>query len=496
MDTERAKARLGATLKGRYRLDAVIGVGGMAVVYRGAHRNGNRVAVKVLHPELSVIDDLRVRFLKEGYVANAVDHPGAVRVLDDDITEDGQVFLVMELLEGETLEHLWRDAPDRRIPTKDVVEHTMQVLATLAAAHQQQIVHRDIKPENLFLTRAGQVKVLDFGIARVRAANAESLTRTGRMLGTPAYMPPEQALGITKEIDGRTDLWALGASMFTMMTGAFVHPAETLESMLVFTATRPARPIASVMGDIPAPVAEVIDRALAFTKHDRFADAAAMLAALDEAHRLAFGAGSIRNVIRVDAGRMSGQVHAVTLQAAMTRPANPSPLGLAAASTTAGVTSERRPTAPPPAAVHAVTPPLITSPGPPPRTGPTALMVLAAIAAGGLVALAGFGVASRSTLLGGSPPESMVDSSVAPPLAAATSRPSAPPAVVVETPPAVAESTVAVVASASAAPSAKTLASPPPPPLPRVVVKRPAEPDCSPPFFFDAAGNKKVKPGC
>ena len=154
MDTERARARLGTTLKGRYRLDAVIGVGGMAVVYRGAHRNGNRVAVKVLHPELSVIDDLRVRFLKEGYVANAVDHPGAVRVLDDDITEDGQVFLVMELLEGETLEHLWRDAPDRRIATRDVVEHTMQVLATLGAAHQQQIVHRDIK----FTTRGSDLQ--------------------------------------------------------------------------------------------------------------------------------------------------------------------------------------------------------------------------------------------------------------------------------------------------------------------------------------------------
>ncbi len=496
MDTERARARLGTTLKGRYRLDAVIGVGGMAVVYRGAHRNGNRVAVKVLHPELSVIDDLRVRFLKEGYVANAVDHPGAVRVLDDDITEDGQVFLVMELLEGETLEHLWRDAPDRRIATRDVVEHTMQVLATLGAAHQQQIVHRDIKPENLFLTRSGQVKVLDFGIARVRAANAESLTRTGRMLGTPAYMPPEQALGLTKEIDGRTDLWALGASMFTMMTGAFVHPAETLESMLVFTATRPARPLASVLEDVPAPIAEVVDRALAFAKHDRFADAAAMLAALDEAHRRAFGTSPVRNVVRVDAGRMSELMSSVTLPAASMAPANPSPLGLAAASTTAGVSSERRPTHPPPVGASAMTPAVIPAAGPTPRTGPTTPMVLAAIAAGGLVALAAFGLASRSKLLAGPPPDTMVDAWAAAPgtNTVATVRASASPSAVVAPPPAVvveAPPPAVVVASGAAAPTAKPLA-----PLPRVVVKRPAEPDCSPPFFFDAAGNRKVKPGC
>ena len=139
----------------------------MAVVYRGAHRNGNRVAVKILHPELSIIEDLRTRFLKEGYVANAVDHPGAVRVLDDDITDDGQVFLVMDLLEGDTLEQLWRKSPQKRLPARDVTEYAVQVL--------------------------------DFGIARVRAANAESLTRTGRMLGTPAYMPPAQALGLTKQ---------------------------------------------------------------------------------------------------------------------------------------------------------------------------------------------------------------------------------------------------------------------------------------------------------
>ena len=129
MDTERAKGRLGATLKDKYRLDAVIGIGGMAVVYRAAHRNGNRVAVKMLHPELSIIDDVRNRFLKEGYVANAVDHPGAVRVLDDDITDDGQVFLVMDLLEGDTLEDVLRRADPAGLPAKEVAEYAGEPLS-------------------------------------------------------------------------------------------------------------------------------------------------------------------------------------------------------------------------------------------------------------------------------------------------------------------------------------------------------------------------------
>ena len=467
MDTERAKGRLGATLKDKYRLDAVIGIGGMAVVYRAAHRNGNRVAVKMLHPELSIIDDVRNRFLKEGYVANAVDHPGAVRVLDDDITDDGQVFLVMDLLEGDTLEDVLRRADPAGLPAKEVAEYAAQVLATLGAAHAQGIVHRDIKPENLFLTREGQVKVLDFGIARVRAGNAESMTRTGRMLGTPAFMPAEQALGLTKEIDGRSDLWAVGASMFTMISGQYVHPGETAESMLVFTATRPARPLHTVAPRVPTPLAKVIDRALAFNKTDRYADAPSMLHALQHAYRESFGV-ELAGVRRVRVAPIDAPA-----------PAARSTVAAPIVSTTAGVSGHTL-AMPAPAAVR----PSASSDSGPRRRGralPILLVVFAVGGAIGGVTVVG-GLRSRSApvtapgavVVGASADRSASAVETAPPM------PSAVPAL-----------------SAVAVPSPS--AAPAPSPQKPAVVKpaRPAEPDCNPPVFYDpVSGKKKVKAGC
>ncbi|HEX4515419.1 MAG TPA: serine/threonine-protein kinase, partial [Polyangiaceae bacterium] len=161
-----ARRRVGTVLEGKYALEALLGYGGMAAVYRATHRNGHRVAVKILHPELSISEDVRARFLREGYVANKVDHAGAVRVIDDDVAEDGSVFLVMELLEGSTLEHRWQMA-GRRLGVDEVVAWTVKLLDVLAAAHARGIVHRDIKPENLFVTERGELKVLDFGIARL-----------------------------------------------------------------------------------------------------------------------------------------------------------------------------------------------------------------------------------------------------------------------------------------------------------------------------------------
>ncbi len=500
MDPERAKGRIGATLKGRYRLDAVIGVGGMAVVYRGAHRNGNRVAVKILHPELSIIDDLRNRFLKEGYVANAVDHPGAVRVLDDDITEDGQVFLVMDLLDGDTLEQLWRKSPDKRLLARDVVEYAAQILATLGAAHRQGIVHRDIKPENLFLTRERQVKVLDFGIARVRAANAESLTRTGRMLGTPAYMPPEQALGLTKEIDGRTDLWALGASMFSLLTGAFVHPAETTESMLVFTATRPARSLAGVAPEVPTLITQVIDRALAFKKEDRHPDAAAMMSALADAYRAAYGVplpGVVQAPPRIDDKATVPMVNGPTVPVSVSAllDALPDPpramIAPAMVSTTAGVSSEPR-RSPPQVAPPALAPPPPAASASTTRPArPPVVIVTLALALACLLALS-VGLLVRTIRIRGRAPDPLPSaSSLAelPPAPSASASAPVSSAEAASTPAIDAGLTVAAPSASAAVVPARPIVRPPARP-------RPAELDCSPPFFIDQAGNKKVKTGC
>src|SRR5262245_35849722 len=156
--TERAQARVGAILRGRWRLDGVLGVGGMATVYAATHRNQARVAIKVLHSEIALDPEVTERFLREGYLANGVEHPGTAKVLDDDVTDDGSPFLVMELLEGETVEARW-DRKQRRLPLSEVMAIADQILDVLAAAHNKGIVHRDLKPENLFLTKTGELKI-------------------------------------------------------------------------------------------------------------------------------------------------------------------------------------------------------------------------------------------------------------------------------------------------------------------------------------------------
>src|SRR3954469_14843641 len=147
-----AQSRVGTRIRGKWRVDKLLGVGGMGAVYSATHRNGSRVALKVPHPQLSMLSDIRARFAREGYVANSVSHHGVVRVLDDDETEDGAAFLVMELLEGETA-----DARARRVGGKLSLDDALIVadglLDVLAAAHASGIVHRDIKPENVFLTK-------------------------------------------------------------------------------------------------------------------------------------------------------------------------------------------------------------------------------------------------------------------------------------------------------------------------------------------------------
>jgi eukaryotic-like serine/threonine-protein kinase len=288
-ETERrAQEQVGRTLNGKYRLDALLGVGGMAAVYSATHRNGNRVAIKLLHPELTRSSDVLARFIREGYAANRVGHPGAVRVLDDVRGEDGSAFLVMELLEGDPVDVL-HAARDFRIAVADLMPWMNQLLDVLAAAHEEGIVHRDIKPENLFITRGGTLKVLDFGIARMKSAPSASATRTGNQFGTPPFMSPEQALGRMKEIDARSDLYSVGATMFYLLTGQDVHPAESANEMLVLAATKPARALLSVAPDVPAPLALVVDRALTFHRDDRWPDARSMQAGLQRAHVEIFG---------------------------------------------------------------------------------------------------------------------------------------------------------------------------------------------------------------
>jgi serine/threonine protein kinase len=280
----RARGRIGSTLRGKWRLDALLGVGGMAAVYAGTHRNGMRAAVKVLHTEMMINSEVRARFLREGYVANSIDHESAVRVLDDDVAEDGSLFLVTELLDGETLEDR-RLRLGGRMPEEEVLSAIDQLLDMLVIAHERGVVHRDLKPENLFLTRTGQLKVLDFGIAFLRSLSTTSTaTKQGTSMGTAAFMSPEQARGLWAEVDSKSDLWATGATMFCLLTGSLVHGGRTTNEVLLNAMTTTAPSIASVAPDVSPAVAIVVDRALAFSRDQRWRDAQRMQDAVRRAY--------------------------------------------------------------------------------------------------------------------------------------------------------------------------------------------------------------------
>ncbi len=271
---QRALDWVGQTLRRKWELERLIGMGGMANVYAARHRNGRQVAVKLLLPEFAEFPEVRERFLREGYLANRIDHPGVVGILDDDETEDGRAFLVMELLKGVSL--LERIEAVSRMPLAEALFMADQLLDALGAAHKAGVIHRDIKPGNIFLLADGRVKVLDFGLARVLDGQTQALTRQGLVLGTVSYMAPEQARARSEGIDARTDIYAVGATLFSCLSGQFVHNAKNTMDRLRAVASKPARSIAEAVDGLPVRVVALIDRALYFQSAERWQDTAAM----------------------------------------------------------------------------------------------------------------------------------------------------------------------------------------------------------------------------
>jgi serine/threonine-protein kinase len=271
------------TVIGKWRVDSLLGSGSMAAVYAVTHRNGSRAALKILHAQLCNDELVVERFLSEGYLANVVKHPGIVRVFDDGMTDEGCPFLAMEMLEGETLDD-YCEAKGPKIPLSTALGIADSIMDVLAAVHDGNVIHRDLKPSNVFLTTELQIKLLDFGVAKLSDKKSVSkLSLVGMVLGTPSFMAPEQARGARDEVDARSDIFALGAILFTMLTGENVHPVEGVQQKLVAAATQRARSISLVLPSVPGPIAAVIDQALQFRKDDRWQTVTQMRRALKEA---------------------------------------------------------------------------------------------------------------------------------------------------------------------------------------------------------------------
>ena len=269
--SDQAERRIGSVIGGKWRVDALLGAGSMAAVYAVTHRNGARAALKILHPTLCADQQVCERFLGEGYLTNSVKHQGIVRVLDDGVTDDGCVFLVMDLLEGTTLEEARQAREGGRFELPEMLVIADRLMDVLAAVHEVGIIHRDLKPQNVYLCDDGVVKLLDFGVARIsERESSNQLSSFGLVLGTPSFMSPEQAQGLRDQIDHRTDIWSLGASIFAGLTGQTVHLGPNIQAKLLAAATAKARSIQMARHDLPAPICNVIDMSLRYDRKDRW----------------------------------------------------------------------------------------------------------------------------------------------------------------------------------------------------------------------------------
>jgi serine/threonine-protein kinase len=272
----------GMLLGGHYRVGELIGEGGMGSVYEASREDlaGMRVAIKVLHPELSGRADLVARFRREAETVAAINHPNIVKILDFQALEGEPVFFVMERLEGASLADCL--AAEGKFDPLRAVFITSQVLAALSVAHREGVIHRDLKPDNVFLTSlagvSDVVKLLDFGVAKLLGEQSQKLTQTGVVLGTPSYMAPEHARG--SEVDARSDVYAVGCILYELLSGRPPFIADNYNALLCAVLQGVPPPISELRPDLEPELAKVIQKAMARNVVSRYQSAEGMSRAL------------------------------------------------------------------------------------------------------------------------------------------------------------------------------------------------------------------------
>jgi eukaryotic-like serine/threonine-protein kinase len=270
---------IGDVLGKKYRLEAQIGEGGMARVFRATRLNTETaVAIKVLHDSLRHNAEACTRFLREAQMATSLRHPNVVQTLDLGTADSGQPYLVLEFLVGGSLNE-YAAQRGGRISFGELLGFLTPIFEALEEAHGQGIVHRDLKPENVFLAeeRGKRVpKLLDFGISRIGNAQDERrVTGAGASLGTPSYMAPEQVLS-TKDADARSDIWSLGVSMYQLLSGKLPFEGRNAPSVYLAITTRTPTALHEMVPDLPRGVERIIARCLRKDPVERYPSIAAL----------------------------------------------------------------------------------------------------------------------------------------------------------------------------------------------------------------------------
>ncbi len=279
-----AERMIGRTLGGKYRLERAIGQGGMGTIFEATHTAiGSKVAVKLLHEAFAEKREPVQRLYREARATGAIGHPSIIKVFDVGETSDGIPFLVMELLEGESLgDHVESHGPR---PLGFVLDVGIQMLSALQAAHEAGIIHRDLKSDNVFLLAGAgdgvSLKILDFGISKFTTPDGENLrlTQTGSVLGTPYYMAPEQARGV-KDLDRRLDIYAAGVILYELLLGTIPRRSSNYNALLIEIITEDVSPFRHIRTDVPERLEAAVLRALARNRDLRWPDAKSLMGEL------------------------------------------------------------------------------------------------------------------------------------------------------------------------------------------------------------------------